>query len=552
MFKKINGMGKSGKLVSQLFSIRNSYGKKFSSQKLDLLKAISNEKLTNKKEVQLFHSVLLFLIAYPDNRSVYTQSSISLQQLHLYIQSYGRLRDSLYNTGITNTQLCAAYSFEIVKWLGTNYRKNIRISSFEAGEAQIQSVLSVVMPKVESEIMQDGNAGWRSWLKQSMKKGEDLLDRLIAVFDETDIRPEVKDELWSAIGINIEINFTAADGLPDPLLSPYYHRSLIKRKNNPSFNGINPPRVHLDKEESAQIIDCSRMILVRHLREIDPITFTSPALVSYYRLPRGLSIALMGMVPERRHPIDSYMGYTVFKNGLPVAYAGSWVLFDSARIGLNIFPAYRGGESQYILEQILKIHQRVYRLKRFSIDPYQIGKDNSDGIDSGAFLIYYRAGFRPIRREQKKLAEVEAKKIKAVKGYRTPATALKKLAESRLELILDKKAARFDVTDLSRAYARILKNQYGNKRKPAEQLAAKKLAALLQLKNYPEHNLQYVLKNWSILLLSDEKKLRSNRELRKILKKLFELKAAGSEEEYIYLLQRSVALRKIMEKLLGQ
>ena len=470
----------------------------------------------------------------------------------MYIKSYRSLRDSLYNTGITNTQLCAAYSFEIVKWLRTNYRKNIRISSFEAGEAQIQSVLSVVMPKVESEIMQDGNAGWRSWLKQSMKKGEDLLDRLIAVFDETDIRPEVKDELWSAIGINIEINFTAADGLPDPLLSPYYHRSLIKRKNNPSFNGINPPRVHLDKEESAQIIDCSRMILVRHLREIDPITFTSPALVSYYRLPRGLSIALMGMVPERRHPIDSYMGYTVLKNGLPVAYAGSWVLFDSARIGLNIFPAYRGGESQYILEQILKIHQRVYRLKRFSIDPYQIGKDNSDGIDSGAFWIYYRAGFRPIRREQKKLAEVEAKKIRAVKGYRTPATALKKLAESRLELILDKKAARFDVTDLSRAYARILKNQYGNKRKPAEQLAAKKLAALLQLKNYPEHNLQYVLKNWSILLLSDEKKLRSNRELRKILKKLFELKAAGSEEEYIYLLQRSVALRKIMEKLLGQ
>jgi hypothetical protein len=543
-------MSKAGKLISQLFYIRNSYGKKNSSQKLYLLKAISNEKLTSKKDVELLHSVLLFLIAYPDDQAVYTQSSIFLQQLHLYIRSYTKLRDGLYNSGITNTQLCAAYSFEMVKWMRTNYKKNIRIRSFEADEAQIQAILSVVMPKVESEIMQDGNAEWRSWLKRSMKKEEDLLDRLIAIFDETDIRPEVKDELWSAIGINIEIDFIASDSLPDPLFIPYYHRSLIKKKNSPPVKSVHPPKVHLDKEDSEKIIECSRMILVRHLREIDPITFTSAELISYYRLHRGLSIALMGMVPARRHPIDSYMGYTVFKNGLPVAYAASWILFDSARIGLNIFPAYRGGESQYIFEQVLKIHQTVYRLKRFSTDPYQIGKDNSDGIHSGAFWIYYRAGFRPIRKEQKDIAAAEAKKIRSVKGYRTPATVLKKLAESRLELNLDKKAVQFDVTDLSRAYAAILKDRYNNKRKPAEELAAKKLAAILQIKNYQEVDLQYVLKNWSVLLLNDEKELRSNNGLKKILKKLFELKAAGSEEEYIYGLQRSIALKKMMERVL--
>ncbi len=543
-------MSRSGKLVSQLFSVRNSYGKKFPSQKFFLLKAIDNEKPTSKKDVQLYYSILLFLIAYPDNRSVYTQATFSLQQLHLHIQSHKRLRDGLYNTGITNTQLCAAYSFEMVKWMRSIYKKNIRISSFEAGESQIQFILSVVMPKVESEIMQDGNAEWRSWLKGSMKKEEDLLDRLIAVFDETDIRPEVKDELWSAIGINIEIDFTALDSLPDSLFIPYYHRSLIKKKNDRKLKGIHTPKVHVQKEEAAQIIACSRMILVKHLREIDPITFTSAELISYYRLPRGYSIALMGMVPERRHPIDSYMGYTVFKNGLPVAYAASWVLFDSARIGLNIFPAFRGGESKYIFEQVLKIHRSVYRLKRFSTDPYQIGKDNSDGIHSGAFWIYYSAGFRPIGEEQRRISAAEAKKIRSIKGYRTPASVLKKLAESRLELILDKKAVRFDVTDLSRAYAGILKDQYSNKRNPAEELALKKLAAILKIKNYQEVNIQYVLKNWSILLLNNEKELRSNSELKKTLKKLFMVKAGGSEEEYIYGLQRSVALKKMIVKVL--
>ena len=51
-------------------------------------------------------------------------------------------------------------------------------------------------------------------------------------------------------------------------------------------------------------------------------------------------------------------------------------------------------------------------------------------------------------------------------------------------------------------------------------------------------------------MLNDEKQLRSNSGLKRILKKLFELKAGGSEEEYIYGLQRSVALKKMMERVL--
>ena len=125
------------------------------------------------------------------------------------------------------------------------------------------------------------------------------------------------------------------------------------------------------------------------------------------------------------------------------------------------------------------------------------------------------------------------------------------LAESRLELVLQKNAVQFDVTDLSRAYAGILKNHYSNKRKPTEELATKKLAALLQIKNYQELNLQYVLKNWSIVLLSNEKELCDNSGLKKILKKLFELKTGGSEEEYIHGLQHANALRKMMVRLVN-
>ena len=539
-------MNRSSLLISQLYDIRNRYETNFSSQKIKLLEAIGNEPSKNKQAIQSWYDSLLFLLAYPDNRLVYQQASWSLVQLQQHIKSNENIQRHLYNSGITGTRLCAAFSFEIVKWMRKEHPKDIGFSSFDADDGHIQSILSAVMPKVESEILQDANENWRSWFKATMQKGEDMLDRFIAVFDGSVIRPEVRDELWNAIGINVEIEFTTHLCLPVSLTTPYYHRSLIKKNFNRQQD-IKPIPIKLDETAAAQIIHCSRMILIRHLREIDPISFTAPKLVTYYHLQRGISIALMGMVPERRHPIDSYMGYVVFKNGLPVAYAGSWILFDSGRIGLNIFPAYRGGESQYIFDQVLKLHRKVYRLKRFSVDPYQIGKENNDGIRSGAFWVYYHAGYRPIGKEQKQLAEAEALLIKTKPGHRSPAVVLKKLSDSRMEFILQKGAVGFDATDLSRAYARIVKDQYNNNRKAAEEQCFKKLVLLLQLKNYQEENMWFILRNWSVLLFSNEKALRSISGIKNLLKKLFKLKSMGAEEEYITELQRAGELRKLLE-----
>ena len=544
-------MSRTETLISQVFSIRNKYGKKFSKEKLKLISALNVEGLKSKRALQHWYDILLFLLAYPDNRSVYQASSQALQHFQSYIRSHEHLKDRLFNSGVTNTNLCAAFGFEIVKWLRKNHPNDVWLSSFEADSGQIQSIVSVVMPKVESEILQDANSDWKSWLKGTLKKGEDILDRLIAIFDETDMRPEVKDELWNAIGINVEINFPTHVSLPQSLVTPYYHRSLM-RKIRRRTSDLKFKKISLTELEAGQIIECGRMILIRHLREIDPISFTSPPFVSYYLLPRGLSIALMEMVPERRHPIDTYLGYIVFKNGLPVAYAGSWIFFDSGRIGLNVFPSYRGGESQYIFQQVLKLHQKVYRLRRFSVDPYQLGKDNDDGIRSGAFWVYYHVGFRPIRKDQRQLADAEAVHIKSVKNYRTSRSVLTKLADSRMELLLESSPARFDATDLSVAYARILQKRFNGNRKLADNHSLCKLARLLQIKNYYEDKIKFILKNWCVLLDNKLEELRPNKQLRTTLKKLFELKARGPEQEYISELQHAKDLKKLLEKIIAE
>ena len=534
--------------VTKLFSIRNKYGKELALAKLQLLNSISIKKIKSKKAAQTLNSALLFLQAYPDNKTIYKKTTELLLAVNKYIKENENLQYQLYNSGITNTTVCAAFGFEITKWLRKAKGRAVKFNSFESSDAQIQAFISVMMNKAESEIFQDCNAEWKGWLKKMRRPGEDILDQLIAIFEYSNIRPEVKDEIWNAIGINVEIDLESPCCLPELLTKIFYHQALIRKELK--YEPITKPvAVKLTDAEAEQIIDCSKMILVRHLREIDPISFTSSKLVSYYHLQRGISIALIALVPQRRHPIDSYMAYVVFKNGLPVAYGASWVLFNSGRIALNVFPDYRGGETKFIFNQVLQLHAQVYNLNRFTVDPYQIGKDNSDGINSGSFWVYYHAGFRPIEKTQKQLAEREEAKILADKKYRSPKTVLKTLAESRLEMLLQKTAVNFDATDISRAYAGIILQKYNGNRLHAETDAAKKLAAILQIKNYQYDTMNFILKSWAVFLLGKQKELIQNSSLKKALKTLFTLKAAGSEDVYISSLQKNCDLQKLIEKL---
>jgi hypothetical protein len=63
-----------------------------------------------------------------------------------------------------------------------------------------------------------------------------------------------------------------------------------------------------------------------------------------------------------------------------------------------------------------------------SVYPYQLGHDNEEAIESGAFWFYRKLGFRPGRADLQRMAEREERKIATDPKYRTPARTLKRLA----------------------------------------------------------------------------------------------------------------------------
>jgi hypothetical protein len=63
-----------------------------------------------------------------------------------------------------------------------------------------------------------------------------------------------------------------------------------------------------------------------------------------------------------------------------------------------------------------------------SIDPYQIGFNNDEAIESGAFWFYRKMGFRPTQPNLARLMAAEERKIAADPTYRTPERVLRRLS----------------------------------------------------------------------------------------------------------------------------
>ena len=129
-------------------------------------------------------------------------------------------------------------------------------------------------------------------------------------------------------------------------------------------------------------------------------------------------------------------------------------------------------------------------------------------------------------------------KIKSNNAYRSPVTVLKTLANSRLELVLQKNAVRFDATDISRAYAGILTKKYNGNRMLAEKGAEKKTRQHTADKKLRRGQYEIYFEELGSIVINKRKRTVHNSSLKKVLKKLFMLKASGNEEAYITGLQQ--------------
>src|SRR5262249_49872386 len=101
------------------------------------------------------------------------------------------------------------------------------------------------------------------------------------------------------------------------------------------------------------------------------------------------------------------------------------------------FETYRGGEAAFVFARVLAMAQHLFGAESFSIEPYQLGRGNAEGLASGAWWFYYNLGFRPRARAARRLARRELARQRVDPRYGPAAGPLRKLAEWHLFFELD-------------------------------------------------------------------------------------------------------------------
>jgi hypothetical protein len=282
------------------------------------------------------------------------------------------------------------------------------------------------------------------------------------------------------------------------------------------------------KKERQQLYKIIKNAMALTVREIDPATFLQEESMRLYPLERGLTLAIYSMIPKSQLPLETYFGFTFIKNGYPVSYGGVWAFGKMAKLGLNIFEPFRGGESGYILCQLLRVFRQAFGVSYFEIEPYQFGLDNPDGIKSGAFWFYHKYGFKPVDTTLRLLAKNEYDKIKTRKNYRSSSKTLLRFTESNIGLNLEKTVP-LNVLTVTAKVLMELKKNWPNNYSLAINQAINKFCEKVQLDvNTLNTNEKKVLEELSLFVMAI--KIRKVPQLQ-LIKKMVYLK---TKDDYAY------------------
>lgn len=483
-------------LVQQVSKISNSFGQDVRAEKLRLIESLGTIQLTNIKQIKLIHDCLLFMMAYAEDIQVQQLAMLQMDRLCRRTQQLEAAKKEYFtNSGFAFNETQGTFSFVIIKWLLQNWPNHITIHSFDETGQHPRELLKHSLNEMEFELTGDEALSKIKWLEKASgsKDKKDILKFLITGFDNMHLDVAIKEQLFAALKLFISIQpdqaqFSKSFGRI-PIKEHYFHKLGLMKKFD-ALTVINqklPPEKKLDSHAKEEILTAARVALLLMNRETDPVSYGHPNDMKVFDLEHGLSIALFSIGTATRLPLDSYIGFMMFKNGYPMSYGGAWLFGKRALIGINIFEAFRGGESAFVFVQLLRTYKQAFGAEHFEVEPYQFGKNNPEGLQSGAFWFYHRFGFRPLDQSLLQLAEEEHQKIMLQKGYRSSIGALKQFTGSNLGVNFGKASFELSPATISHYISKNINGRFNANRQTAFNWSVEVLQKELHL-NYTELN----------------------------------------------------------------
>jgi hypothetical protein len=432
-------------MLDQLDELKTAFGRTEAKKILAVLERLSRQKFRDTDSLVRYHELLLFVRAYPHNAAVMRTAE---SELNRFADRVAWLREHDVDvsplehpeiSGISGTPVTDTFSFYIVRSLMRRYpaQTSIYWEWFE-DENRLGATWPRFMPLLAEDASVEAHVPYRDWLRAARGRRSELA-WLIERFEELDATDEAKAELYDSQNLYVQWSapFRASrTGLRAPARQLFYHRGpLIQRRDiklNDAVVQASPPLRKLSLHEGERALDRARDASTIRYRELYGFTHGDPKHVYHAELGRGVELFLMGLPAGKRLPLRAYHAAMIYKNSVPIGYFEGLTLFERMESGFNLYYTFRDGETAWLYARVLNVMHHFTGATAFSLDPYQIGHENEEGIESGAFWFYRKLGFRPMRPELLALAQKEEQKIAERKGYRTPPRTLRELAKGAM------------------------------------------------------------------------------------------------------------------------
>jgi hypothetical protein len=568
---------KNDRQLSELEACRYLFGAAQATRVVELLKALDAARFDDSASLIRFHETLLFLRAFPQAPSVVRATERILNNFHKKIEALrkpGADLDDDFDTyefsGIAGTQMEDTLSFDVARWLIRRMPGQVEIAwdNFEPGR-ELGTTGPRFIPLLEDDANVEADTPWRQWLETAGGKNDKTAAWLIQRFDQLPLPPQQKAELYESLRVplrwNLKNSAITRTRNVKKARSIFYRDvfchsgSLITRSQVSLADELakRPPKLtKLSRQRGEEIIELIREVMLVRYRELYGTTLGDPGSVvqadlGMHEAGRGVTIHLWNLPPDRRLPLRAYVAGLTLKNGVPINYIEAIGLCEWMEVGFNTFYTFRGGEAGWIYAQVLRCLCHHMGTTCVSVYPYQLGHDNEEAIESGAFWFYRKLGFRPGNPELQKLAEREERKIAADKKYRTPARTLKRLAAGHVFYELpgseigawDKFSTRNIGLQVSRHMARHFdgdaKQMRDHSRRALEKILGVTTSSWTPLE-------QSAFENFALVLTQAPRLGEWTREEKEGLVQIIRAKAKPDEMLYLHLTQRHARLRKAL------
>jgi len=566
--------------LTQLEACRYRFGPHEAVRVVKLLHRLHASRFTDPTSLIRFHEALLFLRAFPQGPAVVRVTGRILNSFHKKVEALRKGGadmddfDTFEVSGIAGTQMEDTLSFDVANWLIKRAPGKVEIAweNYEPGR-ELGTTGPRFIPLLEDDAWVEADTPWRRWLEQAGGKKHYSPSWLIKRFEELPLPPQQKAELYESLRMPLrwvlENSAVTRTRNWKPVRKVFYHSEphgtpLISRSQVSLADELarRPPQLtKLSHEQGDDIMELIREVMLVRYRELYGTTLGDPRSVvradlGTYQAGRGVTIYLWNLPPDRRLPLRAYVAGLTLKNGVPVNYIEAIGLCEWMEVGFNTFYTFRGGEAGWIYAQVLRCLCHRMGTTCVSVYPYQLGHDNEEAIESGAFWFYRKLGFRPGRADLQRMAEREERKIATDPKYRTPARTLKRLAAGHVfyEFPGSEVGAwdRFSTRNIGLRVSRRMARDFGGDAARMREHSRRALERILFPGNGGVRTSSWTplekaaFENFA-LVLADVPGLRAwTREEREALVRIIRAKAKPDEMLYLHLTQGHARLRRAL------